>query len=50
MFEQMRMDAICALIDELEEGYTGDYYDLHDEGFILPFGFGLSYSKLSICG
>ena len=29
--------------DDIYVGYR--YYDLHNEGFILPFGYGLSYSK-----
>ena len=31
--------------NDIYVGYR--YYDLHDEGFILPFGYGLSYSKFS---
>ena len=29
--------------DDVYVGYR--YYDLHRDGFILPFGYGLSYSK-----
>lgn len=31
--------------DDIYVGYR--YYDLHSEGFILPFGYGLSYSQFS---
>lgn len=31
--------------DDIYVGYR--YYDLHSNGFILPFGYGLSYSKFS---
>ena len=31
--------------DDIYVGYR--YYDMHSDGFILPFGFGLSYSKFS---
>ena len=31
--------------DDIFVGYR--YYDLHNRGFILPFGYGLSYSKFS---
>lgn len=32
--------------DDIFVGYR--YYDMHKNGFILPFGFGLSYSKFDI--
>lgn len=50
MFEQMRIDAICALIDELEEGYTGDYYDLHDEVFNTDYYVESEYVAKDILG
>ena len=50
MFEQMRMDAICALIDKLEEGYTGDYYDLHDEVFNTDYYVESEYVAKDILG
>lgn len=31
--------------DDIYVGYR--YYDMHTDGFILPFGYGLSYSKFS---
>ena len=31
--------------DDIFVGYR--YYDLHNQGFILPFGYGLSYSKFN---
>ena len=31
--------------DDIYIGYR--YYDIHNEGFILPFGYGLSYSKFN---
>ncbi|MBO5714853.1 MAG: glycoside hydrolase family 3 C-terminal domain-containing protein [Clostridia bacterium] len=31
--------------DDIYVGYR--YYDLHENGFILPFGYGLSYSKFN---
>ncbi len=34
--------------DDVYVGYR--YYDLQDNGFILPFGYGLSYSKFSYSG
>lgn len=33
MFNEIREDAINALIDYLEDGYEGDYDELHDEVF-----------------
>ena len=31
--------------DDIYIGYR--YYDIHNEGFVLPFGYGLSYSKFN---
>lgn len=44
--EHLKRDIYQTLYtDDIYVGYR--YYDLHHDGFILPFGYGLSYSKFS---
>jgi hypothetical protein len=50
MFNEIREDAINALIDCLEDGYEGDYNNLHDEVFNSDYYVYANYIAKMILG